>query len=42
MPIGYLQTILVGGYHLRFLSEDRKSGGHLHQRAAFSPVVVST
>jgi acetolactate decarboxylase len=26
---GYLQTILVSGYHLHFLSDDRKSGGHL-------------
>jgi acetolactate decarboxylase len=26
---GYLQTILVPGYHLHFLSEDRRSGGHL-------------
>lgn len=26
---GYLQTILVAGYHLHFLSDDRKSGGHL-------------
>jgi acetolactate decarboxylase len=26
---GYLQTILVAGYHLHFLSEDRSSGGHL-------------
>ena len=25
----YLQTILVPGYHLHFLSEDRRSGGHL-------------
>jgi acetolactate decarboxylase len=26
---GYLQTILVPGYHLHFLSQDRRSGGHL-------------
>lgn len=26
---GYLQTILVPGYHLHFLSKDRRSGGHL-------------
>lgn len=26
---GYLQTILVAGYHLHFLSDDRRSGGHL-------------
>ena len=26
---GYLQTILVAGYHLHFLSADRRSGGHL-------------
>jgi len=26
---GYLQTILVPGYHLHFLSDDRTSGGHL-------------
>lgn len=26
---GYLQTILVAGYHLHFLSDDRHSGGHL-------------
>jgi acetolactate decarboxylase len=26
---GYLQTILVPGYHLHFLSQDRQSGGHL-------------
>lgn len=26
---GYLKTILVPGYHLHFLSDDRKSGGHL-------------
>jgi hypothetical protein len=26
---GCLQTILVAGYHMHFLSEDRKSGGHL-------------
>jgi acetolactate decarboxylase len=26
---GFLQTILVGGYHLHFLSDDRRSGGHL-------------
>jgi acetolactate decarboxylase len=26
---GYLQTILVPGYHLHFLSDDRRSGGHL-------------
>lgn len=26
---GYLQTILVAGYHLHFLSADRSSGGHL-------------
>jgi acetolactate decarboxylase len=26
---GYLQRILVAGYHLHFLSEDRRSGGHL-------------
>lgn len=26
---GYLQTILVPGYHLHFLSDDRQSGGHL-------------
>lgn len=26
---GYLQTILVPGYHLHFLSADRRAGGHL-------------
>ena len=26
---GYLQTILVAGYHLHFLSDDRNYGGHL-------------
>src|SRR3954452_22426309 len=26
---GYLQTILVPSYHLHFLSDDRRSGGHL-------------
>lgn len=26
---GYLQTILVAGYHLHFLSDDRRCGGHL-------------
>jgi acetolactate decarboxylase len=26
---GYLQSILVPGYHLHFLSDDRRSGGHL-------------
>jgi acetolactate decarboxylase len=26
---GYLQSILVAGYHLHFLSQDRRSGGHL-------------
>jgi acetolactate decarboxylase len=26
---GYLQTILVPGYHLHFLSDDRQAGGHL-------------
>lgn len=26
---GYLQSILVPGYHLHFLSADRRSGGHL-------------
>ena len=26
---GYLQTILVPGYHLHFLSDDRRSGAHL-------------
>ncbi len=26
---GYLQTILVSGYHLHFLSDDRQFGGHL-------------
>jgi acetolactate decarboxylase len=26
---GYLKAILVAGYHLHFLSEDRRSGGHL-------------
>jgi acetolactate decarboxylase len=26
---GYLQTILVPGYHLHFLSDDRRAGGHL-------------
>jgi acetolactate decarboxylase len=26
---GYLKTILVPGYHLHFLAEDRQSGGHL-------------
>ena len=26
---GYLQSILVPGYHLHFLSGDRRSGGHL-------------
>ena len=26
---GYLQTILVAGYHLHFLSNERDSGGHL-------------
>ena len=26
---GYLQTILVPGYHLHFLADDRRSGGHL-------------
>jgi acetolactate decarboxylase len=26
---GYLRTILVAGYHLHFLSDDRRSGGHL-------------
>jgi acetolactate decarboxylase len=26
---GYLQTILVPGYHLHFLSDDRRTGGHL-------------
>lgn len=26
---GYLSSVLVAGYHLHFLSEDKRSGGHL-------------
>lgn len=33
---GYLRTILVPGYHLHFLSDDRRSGGHLLDCAGHS------
>jgi acetolactate decarboxylase len=33
---GFLQRILVAGYHLHFLSDDRRSGGHLLDCAGHS------